>query len=374
MKKIIIPLLAIFSMLGVSACKKKNDTNTKDNTTTKSKTKVTTKTNSTSNTQTTEYIEPMWVKLNFGDYNTYYVDDKYKEWQMCYEITSELFPFDLSGYLRDFKGWAYNGELIFDENGNKLKDVEVADSMIFDVVFESADELKLFDFSSGMSDDQYDIWGFANDDIDYRASITEIDIPKEIVWHEKTYKLYRIRGKLDRPGGCLVGCNNVKKLTIPYPNGINTTGFLSCCFGVLWGTQSFDNAYEVIQYYQPSSASSEYKEATYYIPKSLETIKVTGHLLDKYVFANYNALKDIELIITSNMKHIYSNAFYGVTETINIYFEGSISDFNNITVDSTGNDAWTNANVYFYSKEDPGDGGSYSFFHYDENGDIVLWN
>ena len=40
--------------------------------------------------------------------------------------------------------------------------------------------------------------------------------------------------------------------------------------------------------------------------------------------------KDIELIITSNMKHVYTNAFYGVTETINIYFVGSISDFNNI--------------------------------------------
>ena len=100
MKKIIIPLLAIFSLLGVSACKKKTDTKTKENTTSNSKTKVTTRGNTTSNTQTTEYIEPMWVKLDFGDYNTYYVDDKYKEWQMCYEITSELFPFDLNGYLR----------------------------------------------------------------------------------------------------------------------------------------------------------------------------------------------------------------------------------------------------------------------------------
>ena len=73
------------------------------------------------------------------------------------------------------------------------------------------------------------------------------------------------------------------------------------------------------------------------------------------------------------MKRVYSNAFYGVTETINIYFEGSISDCNNITVDSTGNDAWNNANVYFYSEEDPGDGGSYSCYHYDNNGDIELW-
>ena len=373
MKKILKPILVMSLGLCLFACSKKTTSKASK---TKTVPGISTQCHKTTTTAatTTEYKEPIWVKLDFGDCNTYYVDDKYKEWQWCYEITSELFPFDLSMFLHEFKGWAYNGELIYDESGNKLKDVATTDTMTFEAVFEPADDLKIFDFSAGMSDDQYDIWGFANDDEEYRASITEIDIPKEIVWHEKTYKLYRVRGKLDRPGGCLVGCNNVKKLTIPYPNGINTTGFLSCCFGVLWGTQSFDDAYEVIQYYQPSSASSEYKEATYYIPKSLETIKVTGHLLDNYVFANYNALKDIELIITSNMKTIYSNAFYGITEKINIYYEGSISDFNKITVDSTGNDAWINANVYFYSEDDPGDGGSYSFYHYDGNGNIAIWN
>ena len=310
---------------------------------------------------------PISVKLDFGNYNTYYVDEKYKNWQWCYEISSDLFPFDLDWPLRYFKGWAYNGEIIFDESGNKVKDFETAESMTFDVVFESIEELKLFDFSSGYN--SFDIYGFANNDPDYLLSITTVEIPYKVIWNNTVYKIYRINPYGDE----LVGCNNIEKLTIPYANGIDSNGFLSMSFGLLWGTEEFDNSYEVIQYYQPRSDSPEYKEATYYIPKSLKTLKLTGDLIATHTFSNYNQLKDVEFIITSNMKTIYQNAFYGITEQLTIYYEGSISDFNKIAVDSTGNDAWNNANVYFYSEDDPGDGGSYSYYHYDNNGDIELW-
>ena len=347
--------------------KKNNTSKTSKTKTNPSKTEQTTNSNTTTSA-TTAHKNQLWIKLNFGDYGEYGVDEKYLDWHYVDEITKDCFPFDLVWKLRYFKGWAYNNEIIFDENGNKIKDFEIAESMIFNVVFEPVDALKEFNFSAGY--DSFDIWGFANNDQDHLLTITTIDIPEKVTWNDKVFEIYRIHASGDK----LNGCNNVEYLTIPYASGISARGFLSFHFGCLWGTKEFHDSYEAIGYYQPSSASSEYEETKYYVPKSLKRIKLTGDFIETHTFSNYNQLKDVEFIITNNMKTIYSNAFYGITEQLNIYYEGSISDFNKITVDSTGNDAWINANVYFYSEDDPGDGGSYSFYHYDGNGNIVIWN
>jgi len=370
MKKILKPVLAIVLGLCLVGCSKKTYNNNSNNptSTTRTKTKPTNETTTTITT-TEEQKQYISLKLDFGDYGEYGVDEKYKGWHDVEEITKDLFPFDLVWELRNFKGWTYNDEIIFDENGDKVKDFEIAESMIFNVVFEPIEELKLFDYSLGMSDDQFNIWGFANDDPDYLSTLTTIEIPNKVTWNDKNFEIYRIHASGDK----LNGCNNVEKLIIPYANGISSSGFLSFHFGCLWGTKEFENSYEIIGYFQPSSASSEYKETKYYVPKSLKTLKITGDFIDTHTFSNYNQLKDIDFIITRNMKKIYYNAFYGITEQITIYFEGTIAEFNSIDVAENGNDAWTNANVYFYSEEDPGDGGSYSYFYYDENGDIALW-
>ena len=155
MKKIIIPLIALFSMFSLTSCKKKSETRTK--VTTKETTKKATTKKTTTKMTTTEYKYPIYIHLDFGDYNDYYVDEKYKNTQEVYEITKDCFPFDLVWSLRYFKGWAYNGELIFDENGNKVKNIEPDYYMTFDVVFEPHEELKMFDYSLGMSDDEFDI-------------------------------------------------------------------------------------------------------------------------------------------------------------------------------------------------------------------------
>ncbi len=388
MKKILLTSTIILSALFLSSCKKKPNTNTKTDSKTITKTKFNPKTVTTSNTTTSQinidqYKNMVFINLNFGDYGTYGVDEKYVGWHSVNGITSECFPFDLKWTLHNFKGWAYNGTIIYDNLGNKVNEIGVdltpkikivdgyvyiedEKSIEFDVVFEKDDELVNFDYSTGMSSDQFDIYGVTIDDL---SSVKELVIPDKITWNDKEYKIYRIHGNGDK----LKGCNNIEKLTIPYANGISSSGFLSYHFGCLWGTKEFENSYEVIGYYQPSSASSEYKEAKYYIPKSLKKLKLTGDMIDTHTFSNYNQLKDIEFIVTNNMKTIYSNAFYGITEQLTIYFEGTIAEFNSISVYSAGNDAWINANVYFYSEEDPGDGGSYTYYHYDADGKIVLW-
>lgn len=42
-----------------------------------------------------------------------------------------------------------------------------------------------------------------------------------------------------------------------------------------------------------------------------------------------------------------------------------------ITVDSTGNDKFSQAGVYYYSSDEPVVEGNY--WHYDENGDVAVW-
>ena len=333
MRKLLFTSTILLSALFLSSCKKKNNrdnkTNTKVITTSKTNTKSITTTSNSTKDKTAEYKDLVDINLNFGEYNTYYVDEKYKGWHSVHGISSECFPFDLVMSLFNFKGWEYNGTLIYDNLGNKVNEIGVDLSptitvdgeyvyvetkrIEFNAVFEKDDELVNFDYSLGMSSDSFDIYGVTVDDL---SSVKELVIPDKITWNGSVYKIYRIHGSGDK----LAGCINIEKLTIPYPNGINTSSFLGYHFGCLWGTKEFENSYKVKGYFFRTNQTTEYTEAYYYIPKSLKTIKITGTLIDSRTFANYNALKDIELIISRNMKTIYSEAFYGITEKINIYY------------------------------------------------------
>ena len=46
-------------------------------------------------------------------------------------ITASLFSFNVSKQGHSFKGWSYNGVIIFDENGNKVNDITPASQMTF---------------------------------------------------------------------------------------------------------------------------------------------------------------------------------------------------------------------------------------------------
>ena len=383
MKKLLLTSTIMLSSLFLFSCKKKTNKNDDTNV----KTKVSPKTVTTSNTTTSQidldqYKNLVYINLDFGEYGTYGVDEKYVGWHSVNGITSECFPFDLKWTLHYFKGWAYNGTLIYDNLGNKVNEIGIdltpkirvvdgyvcideTKSIEFDVVFEKDDELVNFDYATGMSSDSFDIYGVTLSDL---SNVKELTIPDKITWNDKVYKIYRIHGSGDK----LKGCNNIEKLTIPYANGISSAGFLSYHFGCLWGTNEFENSIAINGYWLKDNQTTEYSEATYYVPKSLKTIKITGSIIDSRTFANYNALKDIELIITKNMKTIYSEAFYGITETINIYYEGTIEEFSQIEVRSN-NSEWLNANVYYYSKEEPTDT-NHNYFYYDDLGNIVIWD
>lgn len=67
-----------------------------------------------------------------------------------------------------------------------------------------------------------------------------------------------------------------------------------------------------------------------------------------------------------------ARACHGVTETINIYYEGTAQEFSQIEVRSN-NSEWLDANVYYYSETEPTDT-THNYFYYDNSGNIVIWD
>lgn len=77
---------------------------------------------------------------------------------------------------------------------------------------------------------------------------------------------------------------------------------------------------------------------------------------------NYIVLYPIERVNYSAFKNCSLDA---------IYFKGTIDEFTSIII-SLENEVFKNAKVYIYSEEEPTDN-LYSYWHYDDEGTIVLW-
>ena len=79
---------------------------------------------------------------------------------------------------------------------------------------------------------------------------------------------------------------------------------------------------------------------------------------------------DTSFIIPDSVTSIGERAFYNCTSLTSVYYQGTASDWAEIKIGSYifYN---TNATVYYYSASTPTESGKY--WHYDENGNIVIW-
>ena len=64
------------------------------------------------------------------------------------------------------------------------------------------------------------------------------------------------------------------------------------------------------------------------------------------------------------------SAFYGCSSLTAVYYKGTASDWAKVTIDSS-NSSLINATRYDYSESQPAIEGNY--WHYGENGEIVVW-
>ena len=73
-----------------------------------------------------------------GGSSTSYVESK-----IVTKITSDVFFYDVTKENVNFRGWFYNNQLIFDEHGNKVNDVELVDNMTFAASYSNTAKLTL---------------------------------------------------------------------------------------------------------------------------------------------------------------------------------------------------------------------------------------
>ncbi len=90
--------------------------------------------------------------------------------------------------------------------------------------------------------------------------------------------------------------------------------------------------------------------------------------ISETMFAGCNSLKIV--VIPDGVTSIGDGAFYYCSSLILVYYKGTSSEWSDISIGSY-NTSLTNAMRYYYSETEPTTSGNY--WHYDENGNIVIW-
>lgn len=98
------------------------------------------------------------------------------------------------------------------------------------------------------------------------------------------------------------------------------------------------------------------------IPKSVKTVQTKA-------FFSCTSLKKVTL--NSQLETIKIGAFANCNCLEVVYFKGNITEYNSINIASM-NDPLINAERYYYLEDEPSFLGN--FYHYDENGEEILWN
>lgn len=88
-------------------------------------------------------------------------------------------------------------------------------------------------------------------------------------------------------------------------------------------------------------------------------------------FYGCTALKSI--VMPNTVTSIGSSAFSGCTALSKVYYEGTAEDWVKISIntENNGNACLTADNIYYHSEEEPSGTGNY--WHYDEDGNPVVW-
>ena len=83
-------------------------------------------------------------------------------------------------------------------------------------------------------------------------------------------------------------------------------------------------------------------------------------MIETYAFKNCGDLKKV--VLGKELEEIKENAFYGCTKLEEVYYAGSETDWNSVSIQTAGNGALSSATMYFYSEEEPTTPGNY--WHY----------
>ena len=91
--------------------------------------------------------------------------------------------------------------------------------------------------------------------------------------------------------------------------------------------------------------------------------------IDFHAFFDCFNLKSV--VIGNGVTSIGGNAFNGCNRLTNVYYNGSATEWNRISISSHSNGYLTNATRYYYSENHPTEEGNY--WHWDDNGVPTVW-
>ena len=128
------------------------------------------------------------------------------------------------------------------------------------------------------------------------------------------------------------------------------------------------NEYENCKYI--GSATNPYFALIEGINSNLSSITIhnDAKIIADYAFSGYARLTSV--VIGDSVISIGAYAFYDCSKLTKVYYKGNISDWSKISIRSF-NYGLTNATRYYYSESQPTESGN--FWHYDENGNVVVW-
>ena len=213
--------------------------------------------------------------------------------------------------------------------GAKVEKITIPDSVtsIGDYAFEDC-----YSLTSVVIPDS--VTSIGNSAFKYCRSLTSVVIPDSVT---------------SIGGSAFSGCSSLTEMTLPFV-GETKGGTGNTNFGYIFGA---------------IEASSNDR----YVPTSLEKVTITSATsIGSSAFFYCSSLRSIT--IPDSVTSIGAYAFYGCSSLTSVYYKGTASEWSKISIGSY-NTNLTNATRYYYSETKPTTSGNY--WHYDENGNIVVW-
>lgn len=160
--------------------------------------------------------------------------------------------------------------------------------------------------------------------------------------------------------GSFKNCSSLVSITIPFvgDKAHMATDTYQYPLGYIFGTASYDGGIATTQYYYGSSLESP-TNTTYYIPKSLKEVTITGSSHIQYgAFRECIYLTSVG--IPNSVTSIGEGAFYRCDRLANVYYDGTIENWCLLTLDNSSSNPMCAAPNYFLPK----------LYLLDSNGDI----
>ena len=125
-----------------------------------------------------------------------------------------------------------------------------------------------------------------------------------------------------------------------------------------------------MEYIHIGSGIASIGENAFWNCDSLTSVVISNSVtsIGNYAFQACSSLTSV--VIGDSVTSIGNHAFEYCSSMTSVYYKGTSSEWSGISI-GFDNSYLTNATRYYYSESAPTEEGTY--WHYDENGEIVVW-